>query len=161
MICVIALIVFAILAIFSARYRPLAKEAFDCTFRKITFRKCRTNLDQRIRAKLTGKLMRVPKVARFTYNHFQFLSFAFTILFILSIAFTGIGAYNYAVYGNCNGPHNDDFCIFNPLSNGVSCGSEHCADNGCTCGEGEENCTVENNFAPCEGDCDCDKEVCG
>ena len=33
MICLIALIIFGVLAIFSASYRPLAKEAFDCVLR--------------------------------------------------------------------------------------------------------------------------------
>ncbi len=145
MICIVALVVFAVLAIFSARYRPLAKEAFDCTFRKITFRKCKTNLDQRIRAKLTGKLMRVPRVARFTYKHFQILSFIFTTLFILSIVFTGTAVYNYAVYGNCNGPNSDGFCIFNPLDLG------DCNQSNCTA----EDCNCEN-----VGECDCPDGGC-
>jgi len=143
MICIVALVVFAVMAIFSARYRPLAKEAFDCTFRKITFRKCRTNLNERIRSKITGKLMRTPKVARFTYKYFQFLSVIFTILFILSIVFTGIGVYNYVVYGNCNGP-NGGVCIFEPLDVG-SCG-DGCVNPDCDCG--------------ITSDCDCPEEPC-
>ncbi len=58
MICVIALIVFAVLAVFSAKYRPLALEAFDCVFRRLTFRKCKSALDKRLKSKITGKVMK-------------------------------------------------------------------------------------------------------
>lgn len=162
MICILALIVFAVLAIFSGKYRPIAKEAFDCVFRRLTLRKCTSGLDQRLKSKITGSLMhKRPRIARLLYKNFEILSWAFTIILIVSIVYSGMGIYNYAVYGNCNGPHNDDFCIFDPLGSGVTCGSEHCAETGCDCGEGEEDCTEENNYAPCEGDCDCDTGVCG
>ncbi len=42
MICIFAFFVFAFLAIFSVTYRPLAKEAFECVFRRITLRPCET-----------------------------------------------------------------------------------------------------------------------
>ena len=144
MICVVALVVFAVLAIFSARYRPLAKEAFECTFRKLTFRKCKTNLNERIRAKLTGKLIKLPKVARFTYKHFQVLSVIFTILFFVSLIYTGYSVYNIVRYGNCNG---DDggFCIFEPLSVG-ECETQDCTNVDCNCGAGEK--------------CDCETGTC-
>lgn len=145
MICVVALVVFAVLAIFSAKYRPLAKEAFDCSFRKLTFRKCKTNLDQRIRAKLTGKLMRTPRIARFTYNNFQILSVIFTILFFVSLIYTGYGVYNVIIYGNCNGPDDEGFCIFEPLSVG-GCAPEECTNVDCNCGAGET--------------CDCETGTC-
>lgn len=79
----------------------------------------------------------------------------------VSLYYSALGGYNYIVYGNCNGAHSEDFCIFNPFNNNVSCGSEHCASDGCYCGENETNCTKENNYLACEGNCSCDKEVCG
>jgi protein-disulfide isomerase len=117
MICIIALVVFSILAIFSASYRPLAGEAFDCVFRKITFRKCRTNLDQRLKSQITGRLMRKNTyVARFVYKRFELLSWIFVILFIASLAYSAYGGYNYALYGNCYGPEDTGgFCIYNAL----------------------------------------------
>jgi protein-disulfide isomerase len=117
MICIIALVVFSILAIFSASYRPLAGEAFDCVFRKVTFRKCRTNLDQRLKSQITGKLLtKSPLLARFVYKRFELLSWIFVILFIASMAYTVYGGYNYALYGNCYGPEdNGGFCIYNAL----------------------------------------------
>ncbi|MBR9683088.1 thioredoxin domain-containing protein [Candidatus Woesearchaeota archaeon] len=116
MICVIALVVFGILGIFSATHRKVALEAFDCVFRRVTLRKCETGLDKRLKSQITGKLMiKRPKLARFTFRHFEAISWFFTIIFIVSIIYTGIGGYNYYLYGNCNGPNEDGFCIFDPL----------------------------------------------
>ena len=56
MICFVALAVFAVMGLFSAKYRPYAKEAFDCVFRRLTLRKCESGLDKRIKSKLTGKI---------------------------------------------------------------------------------------------------------
>lgn len=47
MLCFLGLLMLASLALFSARYRPLAREAFDCFFRRVTLRKCTTGLDRR------------------------------------------------------------------------------------------------------------------
>jgi hypothetical protein len=116
MICILALIVFGILGIFSATHRKIALEAFDCVFRRVTLRKCETGLDKRLKSQITGKLMRKnPTVARFTFRHFELLSWFFTIIFIVSLIYTGIGGYNYYLYGNCNGPNEEGFCIFDPL----------------------------------------------
>ena len=115
MICLVALLVFGVLAIFSASYRPLAKEAFDCVLRKVTFRKCKTNLDERLKSQLTGKLMvKSPKVASFTYKHFVIISWLFTILLIGSMAYSAYSVYNYTQYGNCYGP--EDTGAFCPLT---------------------------------------------
>ncbi len=163
MICLIALVAFGILGIFSAKYRQLAKEAFNCVFRRITLRRCETGFDKRMKAKITGKVMpRSPKTAGFVFRHFEAISWAFTILMIASIVLSAQGVYNYAVYGNCNGRYNNGFCVFNPLgSSNISCSSEHCAMEGCTCGGREENCTKANNYAACSGNCTCNKTVCG
>ncbi|MDP2749244.1 MAG: DsbA family protein [Nanoarchaeota archaeon] len=118
MICIIALIVFGILGIFSASYRIIAKEAFDCVFRKITFRKCDTGLDQRLKSQITGKLMRHNYTAgSWVFRHFEILSWIFTIMMIVSLGYSAQGIYNYAKYGNCNGPQGG-FCIFDPFNSG-------------------------------------------
>ncbi|MFH1916239.1 MAG: thioredoxin domain-containing protein [Nanoarchaeota archaeon] len=114
MLCIIALIIFGILGIFSASYRKIAIEAFDCVFRRITFRKCRTNLDARLKSQLIGKVMRKSKKSgRFLYKYFEVFSWIFLILLVASMVAIGYGLYNYAKYGNCNGPESDQFCIFN------------------------------------------------
>lgn len=116
MICVIALIVFGILGIFSAKYRIVAKEAFNCVFKKITLKKCDTGLDQRLKGEITGKLFKInPRIGRFVFRYFEWFSWIFLILTIATLFFVGQGLYFYAVYGNCNGPNSNQFCIFDPL----------------------------------------------
>ncbi len=162
MICLVALPIFLILGIFSVKYRKLAKESLDCIFKRIVFKPCRSGLDKRIKGKITGKLInKHPGFASVVYKHFELISWVILVLMIVSLYYSAEGAYNYAKYGNCNGAHSEDFCIFNPLSNNISCGSEHCAKDGCYCGEKETNCTKENNYLACEGNCSCDKLVCG
>ncbi|MBU1201588.1 MAG: DsbA family protein [Nanoarchaeota archaeon] len=118
MICIIALFVFGILGVFSAKYRLIAKEAFDCVFRKLTFRRCDSRLDSRLKAQITGKLMkRHQGLGRQIYKNFEIISWIFTILLFVSLFYSGQGIYYFAKYGNCNGPDNNGFCIFDPLNN--------------------------------------------
>lgn len=112
-ICIIALPVFAILGLFSMKYRALAGEAFRCLFRTVQFKPCDTGLDVRIKSKFTAKLMWWPAFARFFYKYFAPLSWIFVILMLLSTVGVGYGAYNYVLYGNCNGPDSSAFCVFN------------------------------------------------
>lgn len=121
-ICIIALPIFAILSLFSVRYRTLTAEAFRCLFRTVQLKPCDTGLDQRIKSKFTAKLLWWPAFARFFYKNFTFLSWIFTILMLLSAVGVGYGLYNYFVYGNCNGPDSSAFCVFNVVhSNQASC----------------------------------------
>ncbi len=107
----------AVLSLFSAKYRPLARRAFDCVARKVTLRPCDTGLDEEIKAASIAGIMRIsPPAASFTNRHFEALSLVFTALFFLSMVYTGIGIYNFAIYGNCNGPEGG-FCIYNGLQN--------------------------------------------
>ena len=116
MICILALIVFSFLAIFSVSYRPVAKEAFDCVFRKVTLRKCRTNLDQRLKSQITGRLInRSPFLARFVYKRFEMISWIFVILLVSSLAYSAYGLYNYARYGHCDGVDASGFCVYDAL----------------------------------------------
>lgn len=116
MICLIALFIFAVLGVFSAKYRELSKEAFNCVFRRITLRKCETGFDKKMKAGIVTKLMnRSPAAARAINRHFEIISWFFTITLLVSMYYTGFGAYNYAVYGNCNGSRGG-FCIFNAVS---------------------------------------------
>ncbi|MBN1274897.1 DsbA family protein [Candidatus Woesearchaeota archaeon] len=119
MICVLALIVFAVLAVFSVKYRPLAAEAFDCVFRRITFRKCTSRLDERLKAQIAGKVMRRhKKTGRFLFKYFEVFSWLLLVLLLLSLSQVVISAYNLMVYGNCNGLDEEGFCIFDPLAGG-------------------------------------------
>jgi len=115
MICIIALVVFGILGIFSATHRRIALEALDCVLRRVSFRKCESALDVRLKSAITGKLLtRSPAVAGFIYRHFEWFSWALIMLTIISTYYTAVGGYNYYLYGNCNGPEDTGFCIFDP-----------------------------------------------
>ncbi len=116
-LCFVALIVFAILGIFSAKYRSLAGEAFNCTFRKLTLRPCESNLETRIKGKILGSALRVsPNLARVINKNFEVLSLLFTLLFFASLAYTLLGIYNFAMYGNCNGANSTGLCIYGLLA---------------------------------------------
>lgn len=111
-ICVVALIIFSIMGIFSLRYRKLAKEAFHCVFRTIRLKPCDTGFDQKIKSGITTKAMKFsPSLAKFTYRNFKILSWIFTILFFSSMFYSGYSLYNLAVHGSCNPGAT---CIFNP-----------------------------------------------
>lgn len=118
-ICIIALAIFSILGIWSAKYRNLAKEAFDCTFRMITLRPCVTKLDERIKSKIAAKLMRFPNIARAFYKYFKVFSWMFVIAFFASMAYTAYGIYNLIVYGTCD--PSAQTCI---ISQAINCGIE-------------------------------------
>jgi protein-disulfide isomerase len=115
MICILALIVFGLLGIFSASYRKLFKESVDCVFRKATLRPCRSNLDQRLKSEITGKIMKKnPKAGRFIYKYFPVFSWILLILLLVSMVFVARGTYFFIKYDNCNGPESTEYCIFNP-----------------------------------------------
>jgi protein-disulfide isomerase len=141
MICIIALIVFGFLGIFSAKYRVIAKEAFNCVFKKITFRKCDTGLDTRLRSQITGKFLKFsPRLGRTVYKYFEVFSWIFLILTLATIFFVVKGVYFYAIYGNCNGPNSNQFCIFDPL--GTNRPSNITAGSSCSIPGHNENKTL-------------------
>jgi hypothetical protein len=107
-ICIVALVVLSILSIFSARYRPYAKEAFRCVYRMATLRPCDVQLETKIKTKVTSKLMFIPSLAKFFYKHFKTISWIFTIAFFASLAYSAYGIYNIIVYGSCEP---GEFCV--------------------------------------------------
>ncbi len=115
MLCLLALTVFAGLAVFSARYRPLAREALACVFRRVTLRKCTTGFDKRVKAALVGRVMRThPAVARLLHRHLEALAWTFVLVLVGSASYLGYGLYNYYYYGSCYGPVRRGFCVFDP-----------------------------------------------
>ncbi|MBS3143566.1 hypothetical protein J4446_01665 [Candidatus Woesearchaeota archaeon] len=140
-LCFIAFPIFLILGIFSVKYRILAKDALECFGKTITFRKCKSKLDERIKSHLTGKIMKKsPKIGIFFYRNFQLISIIIMILFIASLFFSITGLFNYIKYGNCNGPENDGtFCIYSEILGDSSCDNlELCTNEECNCEDGEE-----------------------
>jgi hypothetical protein len=125
MVCLVALIVFSILGIFSLSYRKLAKEALFCLFRKLSLRPCEANFQTKIKTKIVGYLARKKfKGTNFVYKHYEslasFFSLIFLIIFFASAYFSAKGLYNLAIYGFCDlaNPQTCPFgkgeiCIFN------------------------------------------------
>lgn len=106
MICVIAFFVFAILGIFSVKYRKLAKESFGCVVKRLTFKPCDSSLDKKIRASITAHIFKRHKgLAHFVNKHFEILSWILLVLMIASSVYTALGAYNLVVYGTCDPQH--------------------------------------------------------
>ncbi|MFH2019846.1 MAG: thioredoxin domain-containing protein [archaeon] len=117
MICLISLVVFAFMGIFSVKYRKLAAKAFDCVFRRLTLRPCQSGLDQQVRSSIISFFSkRDIRAAKFVVKYFEIISWFFTILMILSMFFAARGVYYYVVYGNCNGAGSDEFCVFDKLN---------------------------------------------
>ncbi len=120
-LCIIALPILAVLSLFSVKYRKLAKDSLECVFRAATFSKCESGLDERIKAGITGRMLRFsPAIAGFVYRNYKLLSVGMLVLFLSSFVFSGIGIYNYYEYGNCNGPEDTGFCVLDPSGSGVS-----------------------------------------
>lgn len=113
--CIVAFIVLGIMSIFSAAYRSLAKEAFDCVFRRVTLRPCNTGFQEKIKASFTAKFVqRAPWLARLINKYFELLSWVFIIITLASLFFAGRGLYNYYLYGSCNGLNDTGLCLLDP-----------------------------------------------
>lgn len=146
-ICIIAAVVLGIMGVFSAKYRRWAKEAFSCVARRLTLRPCESSFNQRVKAKVTGKLMhRSPGAARLVNKHFEALSWVFTIILFTSLIITSLSVYNLAVYGTCD-PANPDQCI---ISIDPTCGEP---------GQCDPECEFPD-YTACGGDCSCLKQSC-
>ena len=100
-LCIVAMVVFSVLSMGSAKYRPMAREALRCVFKNLTFSPCDVKIEQKIKGKVTAKLLRFPTLARFFYRNFKVISWAFTISFFASLAYSIYAIYNYFAYGTC------------------------------------------------------------
>lgn len=124
MICIIALVVFAILGLVSAKYRAYFFEASDCVFRKMTLRKCTTSFDKKMKMKITARLSKLnSSLGRTVFKHFETISWIITIIMIVSMiwsAYVGfMGVYNWVAFGNCYGPESTELCVLNNLTGKV------------------------------------------
>lgn len=126
-LCFIALPIFAILGIFSVRYRQLTVDSIDCMFKTITLRKCTTGLDKKIKAHISASVFRFsPFLSKIIRKHFAIFSWLLVLLLAWSLVVSSIGVYNYIEFGNCNGPESTGFCVFDPTgSNSAVCGLDY------------------------------------
>lgn len=110
MFCIGSFIILAILGIFSARYRKLAKEAWQCVARKATFRKCDTTFKEDLKSRLlSGMAARRPRLARFFEKWIEVLAFLFVVLTIWSLLTVLRSGLNLYVYDTCH-PSNAESC---------------------------------------------------
>lgn len=101
-LCLVALVVFSVMSIWSAKYRRLAKEAFKCVTKTLMLSPCDMAFEQKVKAKVTAKLLNIsPTLARGFYQNFRIFAWAFTGAFFLSLYVTALSFYNFAVYGSC------------------------------------------------------------
>jgi protein-disulfide isomerase len=115
MFCIIAFVVLAIMGIFSTAERELAREAFACVMRRVTFRPCNVGFREKMEARIVSGIMkRSIRGARIVAKNFELLSWIFFLLTVWSLVWTGQGVYNYFFYGSCNGLNASGFCVFDP-----------------------------------------------
>ncbi len=101
-LCIVALVVFSVMSVGSARYKHWAREALRCVIKNLTLTPCDVGFEQRIKGKITAKLLVVPPVARFFYRNFGVISWLFTLTFFASLIYSAYSIYNFFVYGSCN-----------------------------------------------------------
>lgn len=144
--CLIALIIFGIMGIFSASHRALAKEALSCVFKRVTFRPCNSNFKDKIKDKILAKLInRSVFLTKLVNKHYELLAWIFFIIMIGSTFWVLRGGYNFYVYGSCNGLNESGFCAFDP--NGSNNKVSTLEEGGATCGvvqSTESNLTLNN-----------------
>ncbi len=103
MFCIASLIVFGIISIFSASYRPLAAKAWHCTWRRVTLRPCDISFGEEIKGKLLAKVvLRNPRLARRLDPVLDWIAFVFVALSIWSVFSAMNIGLNLWVYDTCN-----------------------------------------------------------
>ncbi|MDD5026034.1 MAG: hypothetical protein PHH13_01515 [Candidatus Peribacteraceae bacterium] len=120
MFCIAAFIVFAILSVFSATYRPLAAKAWHCVIRRVTFRPCDISFSDEVKGRLIGKMILThPRWARFLDRWIDWLAFAFVLLSIWSVVYLAVAGLNLWVWGTCR-PANVESCSLSGEACGVN-----------------------------------------
>lgn len=103
MFCIAAFIVLAVISIFSASHRKLAKKAWNCTLRRVTFRPCDTSFKEDAKNKILSQVAnRTPKLVKTADIGIEIASFILVILTIWSLATALESGLNLFVWGTCN-----------------------------------------------------------
>lgn len=111
-LCIVALLVFSVMSVGSAKYKHLAREALQCVLKNLTLRPCDVGIEQRIKGRITAKLMGTPRLARFFYRNFTLISWGFTVAFFTSLIYSAYSIYNFFVYGSCEP---GGFCVITAI----------------------------------------------
>ena len=114
-ICIIALAVFGVLGIFSAKYRKLFFQALHCLKRNIMLRPGETGFDRKMKYSIARRVYKFPRLHNFVYRHFNIFSWALVVLLFGSMAYSAYGIYNLATYKTCD-PNNPEGCPFSGIA---------------------------------------------
>lgn len=115
MFCIVAFVILAVLGIFSAARRELAREALNCVLRRVTLRPCNTGFDEKMKAKILGALInRSETAARIFNRNFELIAWIFFLLMLGSTVFAARGLYLFYTTGSCNGVNAESFCLLDP-----------------------------------------------
>jgi len=103
MFCIAAFIILALISIFSARYRKLAKKAWSCTLRRVTLRPCDTSFKEETKNKLLSHVAKkTPRLVKTADIGIEVAAFLFVVLTIWSIFVVLESGLNLFVWGTCN-----------------------------------------------------------
>lgn len=108
-ICIVALVAFGILGIFSATHRKLFFEALHCLKRNITLRPCETGFDRRMKYSIASRFRNYPRAYSFIYRRFNIFSWLLVITLVASFALTARGGYYLVTEKTCS-PDNPENC---------------------------------------------------
>lgn len=115
MFCIVAFIILAIVGIFSASYRELAREALACVMRRVTLRPCTTGFDEKMKSRILGSVInRSESAARLINRNFELISWTLFLLMVASTLYAGKGIYLFYMTGSCSGLNETSFCFFDP-----------------------------------------------
>lgn len=110
MLCILSFFLFAILGIFSASHRELAKKAWYCLVKKIQFKPCDINFNEELKGKLLGRLIFTrPRLATFLYRWADTIATVFVILSIWSLVSVAKSGVYLLAYDTCN-PYSEQGC---------------------------------------------------
>ncbi len=110
MFCIAAFIVLVIISIFSARYRRLAKKAWGCVARRLTFRPCDTKFKDELKSRLLAHVaLKKPQFVKAASIGIEVGSFVIVALTVWSLYVVFKSGLNLYVYGTCN-PANAASC---------------------------------------------------
>jgi len=110
MFCIAAFIILAIISIFSASHRKLAKQAFSCTLHRVTLRPCDSSFKEDTKNKILSHVAnKTPKLVKAADIGIEIASFLLVILTIWSLFVAIESGLNLFVWGTCN-PSNASSC---------------------------------------------------
>lgn len=116
MFCIAAFIILGILSVFSATHRELAKEAYACVFKRVTFKPCDSDFQSKTKGMILNWLMtKNMRLASLFNKYSETLAWLFVVLSITTAAYSAYGLYNYFVHGSCT-PENPEQCQLNKVS---------------------------------------------